>query len=92
MFYDSNFLGVIVLGAGFGVALNQLAKKSEYLLGSAHCYCNQDLLTKLIFHLSLVPSDVNWDRILTIQVLEELMEGKHKLLSEIDIEPILLLL
>mmetsp|Transcript_16321 Transcript_16321/g.35516 ORF Transcript_16321/g.35516 Transcript_16321/m.35516 type:complete len:596 (-) Transcript_16321:332-2119(-) len=48
MFVKNNFLGVIILGAGFGVALNQLAKK--------------------------MPPGVNWDKVLLIQILEELMQ------------------
>ena len=45
MFVKANFLGTIILGAGFGVALTRLAKNK--------------------------PEGVNWDRILTIQLLEE---------------------
>jgi Na+/H+-dicarboxylate symporter len=48
IFVNSNFLGVIVLGAGFGVALTQLTNKK--------------------------PEGVNWDRIITIQLLEELLQ------------------
>ena len=29
MFINNNFLGVVVLGAGFGVALTQLTQKSK---------------------------------------------------------------
>jgi len=36
MFYRTNFLGVIILGAGFGVALNTLSTKSE-LQPQMHC-------------------------------------------------------
>ena len=31
MFINNNFLGVIVLGAGFGIALTQLTQKSKYV-------------------------------------------------------------
>ncbi|KAL7543231.1 hypothetical protein ACHAWF_007344 [Thalassiosira exigua] len=48
IFTNSNFLGVIVLATGFGVALARLSKK--------------------------MPADVNWDKILIVQILEELME------------------
>ena len=45
MFVKANFLGTIILGAGFGVALTRLSKNR--------------------------PDGVSWDRILTIQLLEE---------------------
>ncbi|KAL7428806.1 hypothetical protein ACHAXM_003560 [Skeletonema potamos] len=48
LFTSGNFLGVIVLGAGFGVALVQLQKD--------------------------MPPEVKWDKILTIQVIEEVMQ------------------
>lgn len=48
LFVDENFLGVIILGAGFGVALTRLSRNT--------------------------PEGVSWSRILTIQLLEELME------------------
>lgn len=38
MFYRTNFLGVIILGAGFGVALNTLSTKSE-LQGQCILHC-----------------------------------------------------
>ena len=31
MFINNNFLGVIVLGGGFGIALTQLTQKSKYV-------------------------------------------------------------
>ena len=45
MFVKANFLGTIILGAGFGVALTKLSRN--------------------------MPDGVNWDRILNIQLLEE---------------------
>jgi hypothetical protein len=48
LFTSGNFLGVIVLGAGFGVALVQLQKD--------------------------MPPEVKWDKIITIQVIEEVMQ------------------
>ena len=51
---DWNFLGVIVLGAAFGVALVQLEKE--------------------------MPPEVNWDMIVTIQVLEEMMQVFMKII------------
>jgi Na+/H+-dicarboxylate symporter len=47
LFVDNNFLGVIVLAAAFGVALNRLASNP--------------------------PKGVKWTSIITVQVLEELM-------------------
>lgn len=55
LFTEGNFLGVIVLGAGFGVALVQLSNE--------------------------MPPDVNWDMILTIQVLEEVMQVFMKFIT-----------
>ena len=39
MFINNNFLGVIVLGAGFGVALTQLTQKSKYEIEGDMCTC-----------------------------------------------------
>jgi len=47
-FYEGNFLGVIILGAGIAVALTRLEKE--------------------------MPKEVNWTCIVTIQLLEELMQ------------------
>ena len=40
MFVNNNFLGVIVLGAAFGVALTRLTQKSKFRLVKYFCLCH----------------------------------------------------
>ena len=48
VFVDANFLGVIVLGAGFGVALNRLSKKSKYYIDENALLYVKDLTLQVL--------------------------------------------
>ena len=75
LFTDENFLGVIVLGAGFGVgksysSMNQQEKNASYLSS----FSNYFFFAALVQLSNEMPPDVNWDMILTIQVIEEVLQ------------------
>lgn len=53
MFYNNNFLGVVVLGFGFGVALTRLSKQSEHL-NQNHTFLWIDTNASQLNHLSLI--------------------------------------